>query len=433
MERGEQYKLAVRRFVKVNGRYPANLDELENLNNRRFLRRRYKDPLTGKDEWRLIHTANGVLTDSKNTQQPGQGTQKPANISDGFLAEMPGLGSTPVPGQNSSAASRRRASDGAPQGPDAPGTSSGEAAPQGGMPGQPGQPGVPGQPGIPGLPPGVPGMPGTPSGTQPGIPGPQPGGFPGSPGAPVSSQTGGVSPTSGGGFVGSGGSFVGGGSGVGSTPNNPSGGQPVYAGQNPAYPTTPGSNGTAPGFPNPGAAPGQSNQAIGMINSILTSPRPGGNSGPKRDHGRQRDRRSRQYGGPGSHHGVLATYQLHAVGVHLRWQADGAAGSAHGHGRNAGQPDGQYGRQQSSGHANRQPDRTIRPDGLAGAKRPIQPARLIGSAGSIRANGRHAGAGRRRRCRWRRHRSYQSQSASRPSLEPHAIMCRVVFCISSPT
>ena len=279
MERGEQYKLAVRRFVKVNGRYPANLDELENLNNRRFLRRRYKDPLTGKDEWRLIHTANGVLTDSKNTQQPGQGTQKPANISDGFLAEMPGLGSTPVPGQNSSAASRRRASDGGPQGPDAPGTSSGEAAPQGGMPGQPGQPGVPGQPGIPGLPPGVPGMPGTPSGTQPGIPGPQPGGFPGSPGAPVSSQTGGVSPTSGGGFVGSGGSFVGGGSGVGSTPNNPSGGQPVYAGQNPAYPTTPGSNGTAPGFPNPGAAPGQSNQAIGMINSILTSPRPGGLAG----------------------------------------------------------------------------------------------------------------------------------------------------------
>ncbi len=34
------------------------------MNNRRFLRHRYMDPITGKDDWRLIHIQNGVLTDS---------------------------------------------------------------------------------------------------------------------------------------------------------------------------------------------------------------------------------------------------------------------------------------------------------------------------------------------------------------------------------
>ena len=69
IERGEQYKRAIQVFYTTNKRYPARIEELENLNNRRFLRRRYIDPMTGKDEWRLVHIQNGVLTDSVDTKK----------------------------------------------------------------------------------------------------------------------------------------------------------------------------------------------------------------------------------------------------------------------------------------------------------------------------------------------------------------------------
>lgn len=54
IRRGNQYSLAIRRFYKKFGRYPANIDQLENTNNIRFLRRKYLDPLTGKDDWKPI-------------------------------------------------------------------------------------------------------------------------------------------------------------------------------------------------------------------------------------------------------------------------------------------------------------------------------------------------------------------------------------------
>jgi len=54
IRRGEQYALAIRRFYRKFGRYPSSIDQLENTNNIRFLRRRYLDPLTGKDDWAPI-------------------------------------------------------------------------------------------------------------------------------------------------------------------------------------------------------------------------------------------------------------------------------------------------------------------------------------------------------------------------------------------
>ncbi len=65
IDRGEQYKRAIQLFVKKAGRYPAKIEDLESFQNQRFLRQRYTDPMTGKDEWRLIHIQNGILTDSK--------------------------------------------------------------------------------------------------------------------------------------------------------------------------------------------------------------------------------------------------------------------------------------------------------------------------------------------------------------------------------
>jgi len=49
IHRGVQYSRAIRRYVRKFGRYPARLEDLESTNNVRYLRKRYKDPITGKD------------------------------------------------------------------------------------------------------------------------------------------------------------------------------------------------------------------------------------------------------------------------------------------------------------------------------------------------------------------------------------------------
>jgi type II secretory pathway pseudopilin PulG len=59
--RGTAYMRAIQHFYKKNGRYPSRLEELENTNNIRYLRKRYKDPInrdpeTGKErEFKLLH------------------------------------------------------------------------------------------------------------------------------------------------------------------------------------------------------------------------------------------------------------------------------------------------------------------------------------------------------------------------------------------
>ncbi len=63
IHRGTQYSRAIQRYVKKTGRYPTRLEDLENTNNIRFLRRRYKDPVTGKD-FKLLHVGEVQLTGS---------------------------------------------------------------------------------------------------------------------------------------------------------------------------------------------------------------------------------------------------------------------------------------------------------------------------------------------------------------------------------
>ena len=76
IDRGNEYKTAIKRFVTKNQRFPTSLDQLDNFNNVRYLRHRYKDPMTGKSEWRLIHVMGPgfVLTDSKVTQPNANGS-----------------------------------------------------------------------------------------------------------------------------------------------------------------------------------------------------------------------------------------------------------------------------------------------------------------------------------------------------------------------
>src|SRR5579859_2987784 len=61
IHRGVQYSRAIRAYYKKFGRYPAKIEDLENTNQIRFLRKRYKDPLTGKD-FKLLHYGEAKLS-----------------------------------------------------------------------------------------------------------------------------------------------------------------------------------------------------------------------------------------------------------------------------------------------------------------------------------------------------------------------------------
>ncbi len=91
VHRGKDYATAIKRFVHKNGgRYPTSIEQLENTNHIRFLRKRYKDPTTGEDNWRMVHvgeaqikipTPNPGLNPSGNPGLQGSGN--------------PGLGGSP--------------------------------------------------------------------------------------------------------------------------------------------------------------------------------------------------------------------------------------------------------------------------------------------------------------------------------------------------
>jgi len=61
IHRGVQYSRAVRSYFKKFGRYPTRIEDLENTNHLRFLRKRYKDPMnrdpaTGQEkDFKFLH------------------------------------------------------------------------------------------------------------------------------------------------------------------------------------------------------------------------------------------------------------------------------------------------------------------------------------------------------------------------------------------
>jgi len=71
MHRGQQYQRAIKHYFKKFGRYPARIEDLESTSNIRFLRKRYTDPITGKDDWKLIHPGEAKITPKIFGQQAG--------------------------------------------------------------------------------------------------------------------------------------------------------------------------------------------------------------------------------------------------------------------------------------------------------------------------------------------------------------------------
>src|ERR1700751_5116656 len=93
IHRGVQYSRAVRKFIKAFGRYPNSIEELENTNNKRFLRKRYKDPITGKD-FKVLHlmdipsaqavagATNAPTMVSSSSRAPGEAARRPSRSED---------------------------------------------------------------------------------------------------------------------------------------------------------------------------------------------------------------------------------------------------------------------------------------------------------------------------------------------------------------
>src|ERR1700683_921010 len=54
IHRGTQYSRAIKHYMKKFNTYPTTIEALETSNNVHYLRKRYKDPITGKD-FKLLH------------------------------------------------------------------------------------------------------------------------------------------------------------------------------------------------------------------------------------------------------------------------------------------------------------------------------------------------------------------------------------------
>jgi type II secretory pathway pseudopilin PulG len=62
IHRGVQYSRAIRGYYKKFGRYPTKLEDLDNTNNLKYLRRHYKDPMNKNQDFKLLHFGDPGLS-----------------------------------------------------------------------------------------------------------------------------------------------------------------------------------------------------------------------------------------------------------------------------------------------------------------------------------------------------------------------------------
>jgi type II secretory pathway pseudopilin PulG len=103
IHRGNEYKSAIRKYFRKFGQYPVSIEQLENTNNMRFLRKRFKDPFTGKDDWHLLHPGEVLVNPANAGAAPALG-QSAANAfgqSSSPIASAPTPAASPSPSPGS--------------------------------------------------------------------------------------------------------------------------------------------------------------------------------------------------------------------------------------------------------------------------------------------------------------------------------------------
>jgi type II secretory pathway pseudopilin PulG len=98
VHRGVQYSRAIRAYYKKFGRYPTRLEDLDNTNNLRYLRKHYKDPLNKNKDFRLLHfgeqgvTLSGSIGGASPIGSPAGLNSSGIGPGVGSSGSMPGLG-----------------------------------------------------------------------------------------------------------------------------------------------------------------------------------------------------------------------------------------------------------------------------------------------------------------------------------------------------
>jgi type II secretory pathway pseudopilin PulG len=120
IHRGVAYSRAVRRYFKKYNRYPTRIEDLENANNLRFIRKRYKDPINDQDftilrygDPRLLGVMLGPMAGlagarpvqppppGSNPSPPASNAPPPSNATTDS-SNPPGGQTNPTPGSSSS-------------------------------------------------------------------------------------------------------------------------------------------------------------------------------------------------------------------------------------------------------------------------------------------------------------------------------------------
>ncbi len=91
IHRAVAYSRGIRRYYKKFGRYPNRIEELDNTNNLRFIRKRYKDPVNNQD-FKILRWGDPRLVGLMLGQVPGPGVKGPP----GPGATTPSTGGTQV-------------------------------------------------------------------------------------------------------------------------------------------------------------------------------------------------------------------------------------------------------------------------------------------------------------------------------------------------
>jgi len=85
IHRGAQYARAIKKYYRKFSNYPSSFEQLENTNHLRFLRKRYKDPMTGKD-FRALHFGDVQLSLKPPGMATGPGVAPGSGLAAGAAA-----------------------------------------------------------------------------------------------------------------------------------------------------------------------------------------------------------------------------------------------------------------------------------------------------------------------------------------------------------